>query len=179
MSYKAIIILLLTFASIPIVSLANGGDQRIVDGKYFINLSRSPFTPRIGDNVSFLASFADIEKNKLISEDLIVAVRIARLGDIGTGKRIFIFEKEKILVTGGILELPYSFAGSELHEIFFDFAFASNPQKIYKAPDFLIDVQGQSNRYNANQILMAIFGGFVVGLFVERLIKIIMRRKAK
>ena len=32
-----------------------------------------------------------------------------------------------------VLELKYTFESSGLHEIFFDFAFASNPQKIYEA----------------------------------------------
>ena len=152
--------------------LANGGDQRVVDGKYLINLSRAPFTPHTGDKVSFLASFVDIEKNKLVNEDLVVTVRIAKLGGVGTDKRTFLFEKEKIPVKGGILELSYAFTKSGLHEIFFDFALASSPQKIYEAPDFLLDVQKQSNGYNTNQILMAVFGSFAVGLatgwFVKR-----------
>ena len=61
------VILLLAIAFIPSVSLANGGDQRVVENKYLINLSRAPFTPRIGVKTSFLASFVDIQKNKLIS----------------------------------------------------------------------------------------------------------------
>ena len=154
--------------------LANGGDQRVVDGKYLINLSRAPFTPRIGDKVALLASFVDIEKNKLVSEDLIVSIRIAKLGGIGTDKRTFLFEKEKIPVRGGVLELSYTFMESGLHEIFFDFAFASNPSKVYEAPDFLLDVQKSPNGYNTNRILIAVVGGFVAGLiggwFVKRIV---------
>ena len=106
---------------------ANGGDQRIVENKYFINLSRAPFTPRVGVPTSFLASFVDIAKNKLIAEDLIIKVRIAKQGGTG-GKREFIFEQNNLIVKGGILELKYTFENSGLHEVFFDFAFASNPQ---------------------------------------------------
>lgn len=151
--------------------LANGGDQRVVDGKYLINLSRAPFTPHTGDKVSFLASFVDLEKDRLIKEDLIVTVRIARLGGTGTEKRTFIFEKEKIPVKGGILELPYTFAENGLHEIFFDFTFTSNPQNFYEAPDFLLDVQKPLNRYSINQVLTAVLSGFVVGLFAGWFIK--------
>ena len=86
-------------------------------------------------------------------------------------KRTFLFEKEKIPVKDGILELPYTFTDSGLHEIFFDFAFASSPQKIYEAPDFLLDVQKQPNGYNTNQILMAVFGSFVIGLTVGWFVK--------
>ncbi|TSC74436.1 MAG: hypothetical protein G01um101433_1064 [Parcubacteria group bacterium Gr01-1014_33] len=144
-------------------AFANGGDQRVVDGKYLINLSRAPFTPHTGDKVAFLASFVDMEKNKLVSEDLIVSVRIAKLGGVGRDMRTFLFEKEEIAVKGGILELPYTFTENGLHEIFFDFAFASNPQKVYEAPDFLIDVQKPLNGYRVHQILIGIFGGLVIG----------------
>lgn len=144
--------------------LANGGDQRVVENKYLINLSRAPFTPRVGDKVALLASFVDIKKNKLFSEDLIVTVRIAKLGGVGTDKRTFLFEQGKIPVKGGILELSYTFPDSGLHEIFFDFALASNPEKIYEAPDFLLDVQKPINGYNTNQFSMAVLGGFVIGL---------------
>ena len=166
---------LMAILSAPLLSYANGGDQRLVErGKYYINLSRAPFTPHIGDRVSFLVSFVDIEKNQLVTEDLIVTIRIAKLGGIGTEKRIFSFTKEKIPVRGGILELSYTFTDSGLHEIFFDFAFASNPQKIYEAPDFLLDVQKQTNGYNAKQILTAILGSLVIGViagwFVKRIV---------
>lgn len=134
---------ILLFLLAPIAVSANGGDQRIIDGgKYFINLSRAPFTPMVGVPTAMLPSFFDVEKNKLVAEDLIVRVQIARLGGAGSEKRTFVFEKDNIFVRGGVLEgLSYTFAEPGLHEIFFDFVFASNPEKVYKAPDFLIDVQ--------------------------------------
>ena len=110
----------------------------------------------------------------MVNEDLVVTVRIAKLGGVGTDKRTFLFEKEKIPVKGGILELPYTFTESGLHEIFFNFTLASSPQKIYEAPDFLLDVQKQPDGYGTNQILMAVFSSFVVGLavgwFVKRIV---------
>lgn len=156
------------------MGVTNGGDQRVVAGKYLINLSRAPFTPHTGDKVSFLVSFVDIEKNKLVSENLIVTVRIAKLGGAGRDRRTFLLEREKIGVSGGILELPYVFAESGLHEIFFDFAFASNPEKIYETPDFLLDVQKPSSGYGLNQILIGILGGLVIGFIGGRFIKRIL-----
>jgi len=70
----------------PLIMFANGGDQRIVDNLYFINLSRAPFTPRVGVKTSFLVSFVDIQKDKLIAEDLIINIRISKLGGAGTNK---------------------------------------------------------------------------------------------
>lgn len=165
MSRYILFLIILLLGALPLLSLANGGDQRVVDGKYLINLSRAPFTPRVGVKTSMLASFVDIQKDKLIAEDLIVNVRIAKLGG-EQGKREFLFEKNNITVKGGVLELSHTFTDSSLHEVFFNFAFASNPQKIYEAPDFLMDIQKPFNEYDANQVLIAVLGSLVMGLIV-------------
>ena len=166
---RKILVLLTFLVVLPNIVSANGGDQRIVENKYFISLSRAPFTPRVGVKTSFLASFVDIQKNKLIAEDLVVQIRITKQGDATKG--IFGFKQNNILVHGGVLELPYTFTESGFHEIFFDFAFASNPQKVYEVPDFLLDVQEQSDGYNTNQVLLAVFGSFIIGLTVGWFVK--------
>lgn len=170
---KTLLFLLVLSAIMPSFVFANGGDQRVVDNKYFINLSRAPFTPRVGMKTSFLASFADISNNKLIAEDLIVRVRIAKLGGAGSNKREFLFEKDNIQVKGGVLELPYTFTEAGLHEMFFDFTFASEPQKIHEAPDFLIDVQEQKNLAPIQNTWIISFGtaivGVMIGLFLNKI----------
>lgn len=127
---------LLTGLVVPSLLLANGGDQRIVEGKYLINLSRAPFTPYAGVKTSMVVSFADIQKDALIAEPLMVKVRITKLNGGAT-----VYESKERKMEGGVLSFPYTFAEPGLHEIFFDFAFASSPQKIYSPPDFLLDVQ--------------------------------------
>ena len=161
-------LLCLSLILVPAITFANGGDQRVVENKYFVSLSRAPFTPRVGVKTSFLASFVDIQRNKLIAEDIIVRIRIAKQGDVRNN--IFLFEQGDIKVQGGVLELPYTFTEPGLHEIFFDFAFVSNPQKIYEVPDFLIDVQEAESKNIGRQILLitlGIIGGFIMGRFVR------------
>lgn len=163
------LIIFVALLFIPITSFANGGDQRVVDNKYFVSLSRAPFTPRVGIQTSFLASFVDIQKNKLIAEDLVVKVRIAKQGGVG-GKREFIYKQDVFMVKGGILELKYTFDSPGLHEVFFDFSFTSNPQKVYEVPDFLIDVQKNlenRTRYLPGLIIGSI-GGFILGWFFRK-----------
>ena len=157
------IISALTFLFPHLIS-ANGGDQRVVDNAYFISLSRAPFTPRVGIKTSFLASFVDIRKNKLISEDLIVKIRIAKFSAVSKGE--FLYEKDNVLIRGGILELPYTFAQSGFHEMFFDFAFASDPQKIYEVPDFLIDVQNQENPTPVANVWLVGIGAGTAGTLI-------------
>ena len=173
---KTTIILLLIFVFLFATDavFANGGDQRVVENKYLINLSRAPFTPRVGVKTSFLASFVDIQKNKLISEDLTVRIRISKLGDAPKGK--FIYEQDNIAVKGGVLDFPYTFSEAVLHEIFFDFAFASSPKKVYNAPDFLIDVQQpKANEQSSKPLIIGLLFiaiiAFLAGLLVGKKIK--------
>lgn len=178
---NAFVILLLFLAAaylVPTFTFANGGDQRVVGGKYLINLSRAPFTPRVGVKTSMLASFVDIQKNKLVVEDLIVKVRIAKLGG-GEGKREFLFEKDNLIVKGGVLELAYTFAETGLHEIFFDFAFASRPERIYEAPDFLIDVQKKENPMTVQNLWFVGIVTGIVGIMIGALLNKVKIRKSK
>jgi len=176
----SLVINLLIFFLFPGYVSANGGDQRVIEGKYLINLSRSPFTPKAGQKVSMIASFVDIQTDKLISEDLIASIRIAKLGE-GRGDRSFLFEQKDTRIKGGVLEFEYTFADSGLHEIFFGFAFASNPQKIYNAPDFLMDVQkadvgGKPQQVSSTGVIFNIVIG-IVSLAVGYLLG--YRRQAK
>ena len=163
-SPKVLIALLLFVLLLPSLTSANGGDQRVVESKYLINLARSPFTPRIGDKIAMLISFVDLETDKLISEDLIAKIRIAKLGGSGSAKREFLFEKSDILVRGGVLEFPYTFKDTGLHEIFIDFALGSNSQKIYESPDFLMDVQGKTPQLNINRFIIGFMLSGIVGV---------------
>jgi len=159
-------------------ALANGGDQRIVENKYFINLSRAPFTPRAGEKVEMLASFFDIQANRLVAEDLTVRARIAKLGGEGSTKRTFLFEQDNIRVEGGVLELPYTFGEAGLHEVFFDFALASDPQKTYEAPDFLLDVQKPASKNTKPLLAIGMgVGGIILGFALGWLLKRPIRLK--
>jgi hypothetical protein len=163
---KKLTFLLLAILLLPATSFANGGDQRVIENKYLINLSRAPFTPIVGVKTSFLASLVDIQKNKLLSEDIVVNIRISKLGEAPKGN--FIFEQNNIAVKGGVLDFPYTFSNSGLHEIFFDFAFASNPQQVYNAPDFLIDVQKPETEKKTNNLLIGVFiFGITIGVVAD------------
>lgn len=154
------------------LTFANGGDQRVVEGKYFINLSRSPFTPRVGYKTAMLTSFADVQTNQLIKEDILVNIRIAKLSG-EERKREFLYDEKNLKVKGGILEFTYTFTEPGLHEVFFDFSFASNPQKIYNVPDFMLDIQKPEIAEKPNQSIIVWIGlgiilGFGIGWLVTR-----------
>lgn len=161
---KILIVILLLILLSPTFTSANGGDQRIVEGKYLINLARSPFTPRIGEKTAMLISFVDLETNKLISEDLFAKIRIAKLGGIGSAKREFLFEQKDILVRGSVLEFLYTFENAGLHEIFIDFALSSNSQKVYESPDFLMDVQSKESQLSVNRFIIGFMLSSIVGV---------------
>ena len=119
-----------------------------------------------------LASFVDIQTDKLIAEDLIVKIRIAKLGE-GRSNREFLFEQDNLIAKGGILEFQHIFQDAGLHEIFFDFAFAANPEEIYNAPDFLLDIQKASIQETSNLnlylwIALGVIVGFIGGWVIKR-----------
>lgn len=165
----SILTLIVFGAVVPGIVFANGGDQRIVEGgKYFINLSRAPFTPRAGTKTAMLISIADGKTGRPVKEDLALRIRIFKLGGKG-GERELLFEQKGIEVKGGILEFPYTFADSGLHEIFFDFALASEPNRIIEPPDFMMDIQKPEQAGTEKQaplFLIAIIASFAVGWFV-------------
>lgn len=161
--------------SIPVVvpfrASANGGDQRVVEGTYLVNLSRSPFTPRAGEAVAFLISFARLPKGELVTDDLIAHVKIAKLG-AGSSERRFLFEKQEIPVEGGVLELPYTFSDAGLHEVFVDFALASDPTAVHRTPDFLLDVQAVLQREGtAVRFVLGGIVGLAAGFAAGRLLQ--------
>lgn len=151
-------------------ALANGGDQRVVEGKYLVNLSRAPFTPRVGVKTSFLASIVDIQQNKLVQKEVTARVRIAKLTG-GPQKREFIYEEKDIKVQSGVFEFAYMFNKPGLHEVFFDFVLASNPDKMYEPPDFLIDVQDQAAENSTKPVLIGVIMGLSLGFGISLLLK--------
>lgn len=144
---------------LPFSVFANGGDQRVLGSDFLINLSKSPFTPIAGIKTAMTVSFVDLKTRAPIKEDILVEVRIAK----GRGGMVSIFEKKDILVKGGVLDISYTFLDSGLHEVFFDFAYASKPEQIYEPPDFLIDVQKPWQ----SPLLIDYVIAFVSGMFVS------------
>jgi hypothetical protein len=153
---------------IPLFSFANGGDQRVLGNEYLVNLSRSPFTPVVGTKTSMIVSFVDLKTRALIQEDMLVTVRVTK----GRGSKDFIHEEKNLSVKGGILEWSYTFADPGIHELFFDFAFVSDPQTVYEPPDFLLDIQKSDVQVKNDKtlfvaILTLLLGG-VIGWFIGR-----------
>ena len=143
--------ILITFGFIfPLFSLANGGDQRVLGSEYLINFARSPFTPIAGTKTAMLVSFVDLKTGKLIQDDILVNVRVGE----GRGSKTFIHEEKDILVKGGVLEWSYTFTKPGIHELFFNFAFVSNPPKVYEPPDFLLDIQKPETPEKNNVLIL-------------------------
>lgn len=149
--------LLLTFL-LPFSVFANGGDQRVLGSEFLINLSKSPFTPVAGTKTAMTVSFVDLKTRAPIKEDILVYMRVTK----GRGSMVPIFEQKDILVKGGVFDISYTFENSGLHEVFFDFAYASKPEQIYEPPDFLIDVQGpRSSPLLVDYVIAFVSGGLV------------------
>lgn len=165
---KSFLFLFLLLAVAPFAVNANGGDQRVLGNEYLVNLARSPFTPIAGTKTSMVVSFVNLKTGILIQDDLLVTVRVGK----GRGSKTFIHEEKDISVNGGILEWSYVFADPGIHELFFNFAFASDPQIVYEPPDFLLDIQKPEAQENNNIVILiavlAMLIGGVVGWLIGR-----------
>lgn len=155
-------------------SLANGGDQRVVAGKYIINLSRVPFTPVARQENKMIVSFGDIEMDALIAQDLRLDVRIQEFN----GSTV-VFEQKAIPVQDGIFELTYTFTNPGLHEVFFTFTLVEDSAAVYVAPDFLIDVQPAPIEVvkDENTAVMAILISTGIGFLAGALLTWFMLKK--
>lgn len=167
-SKKTLTVLLLSVFLLPALAVANGGDQRVLGNKYLINLARSPFTPTAGIKTAMTVSFVDLKTGKLIQDDLLVTVRVGE----GRGSRTFIHEEKDLLVKGGILEWSYTFTKHGIHELFFNFSFASDPHNIYEPPDFLLDIQKPKIPVKSSMLILvgiiSVLIGGVAGWLIRR-----------
>lgn len=165
---KIFIIGILLVLAFPLSTFANGGDQRVGDG-YLINLSRSPFTPIAGVKTAMTVSFVDLKTMKLIKDDVLVTVKIGK----GRGSKTLIHEEKNIPTTGGVLEYAYTFKDPGLHEIFFEFSFVNDPEKVYMPTDFLMDIQEprteKSHAFDyAFFVAMGMVAGVGIGIFLPK-----------
>ena len=143
----------------PVTTNANGGDQRVLGNKYLVNLSRAPFTPTAGTKTAMTVSFVDLKTGKLIRGDILVTTRIGQ----GRGSKTYIHEENNILVKGGVLDWSYIFTNPGIHELFFNFAFASDPQTVYEPPDFLLDIQKYETNARGNKTILIAMASTLIG----------------
>lgn len=121
----------------------NGGVQKVVEGKYIVHLSSSPIAPFVGEKISMLISFTDLENNLLKEEigvDVILAKKGAEKGD-QPALALRGLRSTGGVFSSGILSLEHSFLQPGLYELFVKFHFLSKPEKIYEPEDFLIEVR--------------------------------------
>lgn len=73
-----LLLFLITTIFAPSTVFANGGDQRVLNNEYLINLARAPFTPIAGVKTAMTISFVDLKTGRLIQDDLLVTVRVGK-----------------------------------------------------------------------------------------------------
>lgn len=144
---------------------ANGGNIRIAEGKYIVNISSSPVTPVSGEKVEMLISFADVQKNELLPQDLRVWIEI-RL----KSTEEIIFPEQEFRAERGILDFDFTYPKTVLHEFFVRFEKPDEPGKIYETEDFLVDVQpprasDTSEAGDRNPLFIGLFGFFIGLIF--------------
>lgn len=150
-------IALIAVLLVPAHTLANGGNQRVVEGKYIVQISSAPLAPYAEEKVAMLVSFFDIAKDSLILTPVNARLRIATKA----GEELLPWTQ--LQVEGGIAEFSYAYAQPGFYEIFVDFERSEEPGKVYTVPDFLLDVKTEPARDVPSWIPLALLGTAIVG----------------
>lgn len=157
---------LLFGAVFPGIVLANGGNIRLAEGKYLVNISSAPVTPVAGQKTSMLIAFADVATNAPLTQPITAWIEIRK-----KLSQENVFPSTEYPVKGGILEFAFTYPNPGLYELFVRFEKSDEPGKIYESEDFLMDVQPPKRNANPmNTFLLAglagcagFFLGFILG----------------
>lgn len=161
-------ILFALLLAVPLVTVGHGGEQRVIDGKYIVSMSRAPFTPRVGVPTKLLISISDIASGNVSDKDVIINLRVAKLASPGDTPQ-FIFEEKNIKAERSTLGYSYTFSEAGFHEMYIDFAFADNPTKIMSAQDYLLDIQPAQQPRGDNSFVLWGFGGLLTGMIFTKI----------
>jgi len=155
----------------PFFAFANGGNIRIAEGKYLVNISSSPVTPIAGKKVAMLISFADVQKNELIAQDIRVWIEIRN-----KATQKVLFPPTEFLAERGVLEFSFTYPEAGLHELFIRFEKPDEPGKVYESEDFLVDVQESTASNNRGIGFHFVFGALLTGCILGWLGKMYLVR---
>jgi|GEM_PF-4533442 len=146
---KTVLLLLLLFFT-PLSTAANGGMQKVAEGKYIVNVSAAPIAPYVGETQKLLIGFADIS-GTLIEKDFSVDLALHFKGKT-------ILDQKNLLAKNGILPFDYTYRQPGIYELFVRFRLPDEPNHTYTPEDFLIDVKEKYGGARASPLL-----GFVIG----------------
>lgn len=153
--------LLLALFFAPFLVFANGGNIRLAEGRYLVNISSSPVTPVAGEETQMLISFASIQDNTLLGEDLRTWIEIRRKVNDEV-----IFPEKEFRADRGVLDFDFTYPKSGLYELFVRFEKPDELGKIYETEDFLVDVQNPRPQAEVKMFSPVIF---VVSSFISLL----------
>jgi hypothetical protein len=160
--------ILALFLSLTPIASSNGGNIRLAEGKYLVNISSSPVTPVAGEKTAMLISFADIATNKPLSQPLRASIEIRKKVN-----QEVVFPSTEYPVEGGILEFSFTYPEPQLYELFVRFEKSDEPGKIYEPEDFLVDVQAPQTSGGNRSAPMGMFVplAFLLGIALGALMK--------
>ncbi len=151
---KLIILSLIIILLIPF-SYSDGGCVKVEDDM-LVQMSAVPLVPIVGQQVSFLFSFANLKKEPIYG-DITGKFKLVKSDNI-----IF---TENFTAKNGIIDLKYTFKNTGLHEIFLEFEING---KKYAPEDFLIEIKDESTNYQQNLLFSVV--GIVIGILSAKFI---------
>lgn len=149
------------------VAFANAGFQRVVDGKYVVQLSISPLAPFEDEKAQMVFSFSDIQ-GKSLTQSFTAKFKFLALGD-----EKVLFETDEDTIEKGLFPLEYTFADPGFYRAEASFYFPDVKDKIYTA-EFPLEVKEvRTQKVFGSKGWLVLIGGIFVGWILSRTMRFI------
>ncbi len=139
---------------LPAAAGAHGAMQKIVDGKYLLNLTSIPIAPYAGQEQQNIVAVSDLQEN-LIKENAVFGIELKQNDTV-------VYSAKNLVATGGLLPFLYTYAKPGNYELFFAFQMPGDPT-LYQPQDYWIQVVEKPQAVSGSSAIPTVLAG-VLGL---------------
>ncbi len=118
--------------ALPVTAGAHGAMQKIVEGRYLMNLTSVPIAPVVGQKQSNLFALSDAATNTFITADSVFFITVKKNGKT-------LYTSPLMTATGGLLAFDYAYPEPGTYELQAMFRFPDDDHQ-YMPDDYWVQV---------------------------------------
>lgn len=126
---------------------AHGTMQKIVEGKYLVNLSSAPIAPYVGQEQQNIIAISDVATDSLITKSSVFDIELHK-----DDKPVYV--GRNLVGTGGLLSFHYTYPSAGTYELFIKFHFPSDSH-IYEPEDYWVQVNPKQQQAAPQSVMQA------------------------
>lgn len=157
-SYLRLLILGLLIGIAPAAASAHGAMQKIVEGRYLMNLTSVPIAPVVGQKQSNIFALSDAATNNFITENSVFFITVKKNGKT-------FYTSPLLTATGGLLAFDYAYPEPGTYELQAMFRFPGDEYQ-YMPDDYWVQVNEVPiiSVSSTGNIMISVLCGFVLGI---------------